>query len=114
MAPYTSPPASFDVAQLKRIFDHDNFDKRDAFRALADEPLFVPRHNVSLSYERELALDRLKRVSETKMISVFDFEKNPLNIMAGERQLASVLPKGLICVQRMSWPECSIRRLRPR
>lgn len=85
MAPYTPPPASFNVNELKRVFDHDNFDKRDAFRALADEPLFVPRHNVSLSYERELALDRLKRVSETKMISVFDFEKNPLNVMAGER-----------------------------
>lgn len=85
MAPYTPPPASFDVVELKRVFDHDNFEKRDAYRALADEPLFVPRHNVSLSYERELALDRLKRVSETKMISVFDFERNPLNIMAGER-----------------------------
>jgi len=82
MAPYTPPPASFDVVELKRVFDHDNFEKRDAYRALADEPLFVPRHNVSLSYERELALDRLKRVSETKMISVFDFERNPLNIMA--------------------------------
>ncbi|EUC54225.1 acyl-coenzyme A oxidase 3, peroxisomal protein, partial [Rhizoctonia solani AG-3 Rhs1AP] len=82
MAPYTPPPATFNVNELKRVFDHDNFDKRDAFRALADEPLFVPRHNVSLSYERELALDRLKRVSETKMISVFDFEKNPLNVMA--------------------------------
>ncbi|CAE6372413.1 unnamed protein product [Rhizoctonia solani] len=82
MAPYAPPPASFKVEELKRVFDHDNFDKRDAYRALADEPLFVPRHNVSLSYERELALDRLKRVSETKMISVFDFEKNPLNVMA--------------------------------
>ncbi|KAJ1301906.1 hypothetical protein OPQ81_000746 [Rhizoctonia solani] len=90
MAPYSPPPASFNVNELKRVFDHDNFDKRDAFRALADEPLFVPRHNVSLSYERELALDRLKRVSETKMISVFDFEKNPLNVMAAH-ELAGML-----------------------
>ncbi|QRV82258.1 acyl-CoA dehydrogenase [Ceratobasidium sp. AG-Ba] len=90
MPPYTPPPASFNVQELKRVFDHDNFDKRDAFRALADEPLFVPRHNVSLAYERELALDRLKRVSETKMISVFDFEKNPLNVMAAH-ELAGML-----------------------
>ncbi|CUA77286.1 hypothetical protein RSOLAG22IIIB_06628 [Rhizoctonia solani] len=90
MAPYRPPAATFNVEELKRVFDHDNFDKRDAFRALADEPLFVPRHNVSLSYERELALDRLKRVSETKMISVFDFEKNPLNVMAAH-ELAGML-----------------------
>ncbi|KAG8720356.1 hypothetical protein FRC08_000454 [Ceratobasidium sp. 394] len=90
MPTYAPPPASFNVDELKRVFDHDNFDKRDAFRALADEPLFVPRHNVSLAYERELALDRLKRVSETKMISVFDFERNPLNVMAAH-ELAGML-----------------------
>lgn len=36
----------------------------------------------SLRFERELALERLKRICENKFIDVTDFETNPLNIFA--------------------------------
>ena len=35
-----------------------------------------------MRYEREVAYDRLKRIIENKFISIFDFERNPLNIFA--------------------------------
>jgi acyl-CoA oxidase len=36
----------------------------------------------SLRFERELALERMKRICEAGHISVLDFERNPLNIFA--------------------------------
>lgn len=36
----------------------------------------------SLRFERELALERLKRICEQRLIDVTDFETNPLNIFA--------------------------------
>ena len=53
-----------------------------AFKEFLKDPLFIPRYNVSLRYERELALERLKKIADAGYISVFDFEENPLNIFA--------------------------------
>jgi acyl-CoA oxidase len=36
----------------------------------------------SLRYEREIALERLKRIFDNGFVSVTDFERNPLNIFA--------------------------------
>ncbi|KAI3654214.1 hypothetical protein MP228_000933 [Amoeboaphelidium protococcarum] len=78
---YTGQP-SFDVKQLQHLLDHDNHEKREAFKEFVKDPLFIPRFDVSLRYERELALERLKRICEAGYISVTDFEQNPLNVFA--------------------------------
>ena len=48
--------------------------------SLFRHPLFTPRHNISLDEERRLALERLQSVCSLKIVSVMDFERNPLNI----------------------------------
>jgi acyl-CoA oxidase len=55
---------SFDVKKLAHLLENDNHEKRKAFKEFAKDPLFIPRFDVSLRYERELALERLKRLGE--------------------------------------------------
>ncbi|EPZ31508.1 Acyl-CoA dehydrogenase/oxidase domain-containing protein [Rozella allomycis CSF55] len=74
--------SSFEVSKLKHLLDHDNHENRRRLREFFRHPLFVPRYDVSMRYEREIAYERLKRIIENKFISIFDFEKNPLNIFA--------------------------------
>ena len=73
----TASPA-FDVAKMKYVLDHDNHEMRDKFRALLADPLFKPRFNMTLEEERELALQRLTRICREGLISVLDFNDNPL------------------------------------
>jgi len=72
----------FDPSELQRILDHDNFDTRRKLKAFTKTPLFVPRWNVSLAEQRELALARLKAVCDGGFISVMDFKSNPGRIFA--------------------------------
>src|SRR5579871_3935555 len=75
---------SQDFAKLKHHLAHDNHANRKAMLDfIANDPIYIPRYDVSLEFERELALQRLKKLADKGFISVFDFEKNPLNIFAG-------------------------------
>lgn len=74
----------FPKNKLSHFLDHDNHENRAALRKfLSQNPLYTPRYNISLADERELALERLKGITQRKFISVLDFERNPLNIFAG-------------------------------
>ena len=73
----------FDTTRLNNLLENDNQQKRAAFKEFLKDPIFIPRFDVSLRYEREIALERLKRIADAGFISVFDFERNPLNILAG-------------------------------
>ncbi len=42
------------------MLDHDNFEMREKFLTFLKDPLFIPRYDLSLDDERELALKRLK------------------------------------------------------
>ncbi|KAJ3227525.1 hypothetical protein HK099_001676 [Clydaea vesicula] len=54
------------------------------------DPLFTPRFGISLRFEREIALERLKSIADNHFISVYDFEKNPLNILAAHEVVGMV------------------------
>ncbi|KAJ2998718.1 hypothetical protein HDV02_004163 [Globomyces sp. JEL0801] len=73
---------TFDPMNLNKHLEPDNREKRQAFKSFLKDPIFIPRFDISLRFEREIALERLKRVADAGFISVFDFEKNPLNILA--------------------------------
>jgi acyl-CoA oxidase len=75
-------PASFDVDRFTYVLENDNQEKRSKFKEFLKDPIYIPRFDISLRYERELALERLKRLAEAGFISVYDFERNPLNIFA--------------------------------
>ncbi|KAI8580593.1 hypothetical protein K450DRAFT_236375 [Umbelopsis ramanniana AG] len=77
---------SLDATQadyIRKVLQYDNHTNRDAMAEfMAKDPLYIPRYNIPLATERELALNRLVKLAKHGFWSVFDFEKNPLNVFA--------------------------------
>ncbi|KAJ3319820.1 acyl-Coenzyme A oxidase [Boothiomyces sp. JEL0866] len=80
----------FEPVNLNKHLEPDNREKRQRFKEFLKDPIFIPRYDASLRYEREIALERLKRVADAGFISVFDFERNPLNIFAAHEVCGNV------------------------
>ena len=70
------------VIALQELLEHDNHETREQLRALFKDPIFTPRYNVSLDEERDLALNRLQKICDHKLISVLDFKTNPHRIFS--------------------------------
>ena len=84
---------SFDVSQMTHFLDHDNHEKRARFRKfVSEEAIFLPKYNISLEEERDLALARLKKLCDNDLISVLDFRHNPLWIFAAHELGSMVDP----------------------
>lgn len=84
--------ASFNLQDMTNILDHDNHDMRAKFREFMSEDVMRPRYNISLAEEREVALQRLKRICDAGFISVLDFVHNPLRIFAAHEIAAVIDP----------------------
>merc|ERR1712241_713927 len=84
--------ATFPVEKLTHLLDHDNHEMRTNFRNFISEPVMVPRYNISLAEERDLALRRLQRICDSDFISVLDFWNNPLRIFAAHELAAIIDP----------------------
>jgi acyl-CoA oxidase len=76
--------AQFDVADMKHWLDNDNHAMRDEMRDFLKDPIFVPKYDISLKEERDLALARLKKLCERpgRFVAVEDFKTNPTRIFA--------------------------------
>jgi acyl-CoA oxidase len=61
------------VEELNKLLDHDNFDMRREMKEFMKRDIYVPRYDMDLRDERELALERLKGVCHAGFISVKDF-----------------------------------------
>jgi acyl-CoA oxidase len=81
---------TFDVAKLTDILDHDNQDMRQKMRKFLSHPSMIPRYNIPLSVERDLAYERLKLICQQDFISVKDFQTNPRRIFAAH-ELAAII-----------------------
>lgn len=79
------PPPSFDPKLVNVLLEPDNRENRSRFRQhmVKNAALFAPRFNIPLEKERELAFQRLRGIGQARLLSVLDFETNPLNIFAG-------------------------------
>merc|ERR1711976_520946 len=82
----------FPVPKMTHLLDHDNHEMRQKFREFISEPVMIPRYNISLEEERELALRRLQRICDSEFISVLDFWNNPLRIFAAHELAAIIDP----------------------
>ena len=60
-------------SSLLLLLDHNCHSTRSKWRALASNPLFSPRYDISLLEAKDLALKRLQLVADAKVFSVFDF-----------------------------------------
>lgn len=80
----SDPAPSFSPEALNKILDPDNRETRRRFKEFmsSNRELFVPRFDISLSEERDRAFKRLQAIGQQKLISVLDFENNPLNVFA--------------------------------
>ncbi|KAJ3296854.1 hypothetical protein HK104_001096 [Borealophlyctis nickersoniae] len=85
---------SFNISRFTHVLEHDNQDRRAQYKKFVKDnlDLFLPRFDVSLRFEREIALERLKRVAEAGFISVYDFERNPLNVFAAHEVSGMIDP----------------------
>lgn len=81
-----------DKKEITKLLDHSNFKTREGLKELFKDPLYVPRYNISLAEERQLAYDRLKRICDTGLFSVKDFWTNPLNIFTAHEITGMVCP----------------------
>ena len=84
------PEASFDVAKMTELLDHDNHEMRKQFRQFVSDPVMIPKYNIPLAEERDLSLKRLQRICDAGFISVLDFRSNPHRIFAAH-ELASII-----------------------
>ncbi|CAJ0761701.1 23876_t:CDS:2 [Entrophospora sp. SA101] len=92
-----------DFLALGHLLANDNHENRKAMiNFMASDPIYIPRYNVSLEFERELALQRLKKLADQKFISVLDFEKNPLNIFAAH-EIAGMVDGSMGTKMTVQW-----------
>lgn len=72
-----------ELKEINSILEPDNRENREKMRKLfSTDPIFIPRHSLSLPEERQISLERLQKVCDGGHVSVLDFERNPLNIFA--------------------------------
>ncbi|MEO1335548.1 MAG: acyl-CoA dehydrogenase [Myxococcota bacterium] len=71
-----------DSATLCEVLEHDHQKTRAQLKALFKDELFTPRYAISLERERDLAYQRLRRITEAGLISVRDFARDPRRIFS--------------------------------
>lgn len=80
------------VGAINELLEPDNRDNRKRYKEFLRDPLFTPRLNIPFDEERDLALERLDAVVRNKFVSVYDFERNPLNVIAAHEVSGMVDP----------------------
>lgn len=83
---------SFNIEKMTAFLDYDNIEMKKKMRKFLSSPLFIPKYNIPLADERELALKRLKAVCDEGFISVFNFVDNPTQVFAAHEQAAVIDP----------------------
>jgi len=84
MADTNVSPSSFSHEKLRDFLWHDNLETRKRFLELVtSSDLWIPKWNVPLAEQREIAFKRLQAISKAKLFSVKDFLTNPRNIFTG-------------------------------
>jgi len=67
---------------MNTLLEPDNREERHRMKEFLRDPLYIPRYNLTVAQERELALKRLQRICDAKLISVKDFLTNPHRIFS--------------------------------
>uniref|UniRef100_A0A7S3QUT3 Acyl-coenzyme A oxidase n=1 Tax=Dunaliella tertiolecta TaxID=3047 RepID=A0A7S3QUT3_DUNTE len=84
----SAPPPGFIPAQFQEILDHDNHTSREQMKEFMKDAIYMPRYDIELHEERELAYERLKRICLAGFASVVDFRHNPLRVFAAHEVAA--------------------------
>ena len=82
--------SSFNKEELTNYLDRSCLENRAKWRAISKDPIFRHKQGQTLPQLRELAFQRLKKVADTNLVSVFDFRRNPQNIFAAHEMIALI------------------------
>ncbi|KAF9996304.1 hypothetical protein BGZ79_009969 [Entomortierella chlamydospora] len=94
---------SKDTSALSHVLANDNHDLRRQMQDFASkDPIYIPRHDISLAAHRELAHRRLDRLAQQGFISVIDFEKDPLRIFAAH-EMAGIIDQSMATKMTVQW-----------
>ena len=86
-----NPTPSFEPAKMTHFLDDQNHELHARMRkCLSEDKFFIPRYNIPLEEERELALKRLKKMCDNQFISVHFFSTNPTAVFAAHENASIV------------------------
>lgn len=75
---------------LRTLFFNDDPAKLAKWHKLFEDPVFLPKYNVPLDQTRQIAYDRLKKVTDAKLFSIWDFNNDPKNLFTAHEMLGFV------------------------
>lgn len=75
---------------LKTLLFNDDPSKIQKWHSLFKDPLFFPKQNMPLDEQRSIAYKRLKKVADAGLFSIYDFERDPKNLLTAHEMLATV------------------------
>jgi acyl-CoA oxidase len=76
--------------RLKQLLFNDDPSKVGKWHALLKDPIFFPKQDMTLDEQRDLAYKRLKKVADAKLFSIWDFERDPKNLLTAHEMLSYV------------------------
>ena len=69
----------------------DKLEKRAKWEKLYREnPVFIPKHQISFDEQRQHAYQKIKAVADAKLFSIFDFQNDPVNLFTCHELLAQI------------------------
>ncbi|EGR32939.1 hypothetical protein IMG5_065950 [Ichthyophthirius multifiliis] len=74
--------------EFAQFLDNNCFETRKKYKEFSKDPIFIPRNNLSLREQKDLALQRLQIFAKNKVFSVHDFSQNPLNVFCNHEMAA--------------------------
>ena len=75
---------------MKKALFNDNWEKWEKWNKLAADPIFEHKFDMPLASMRDMAYAQIKRVTEEKLFSVFDFDNDKKNIFTAHEMLGNI------------------------
>ena len=76
--------------RLGELLFNDKPEKIQKWHALFKDSVFFPKQNLTLDQQRDIAFKRLKKVADAKLFSIYDFDRDPKNILTAHEMLSYV------------------------
>ncbi|KAF9200260.1 hypothetical protein BGZ49_009536 [Haplosporangium sp. Z 27] len=91
------------IETVARTLANDNLELRRRIQDFAaSDPIFIPRYDVSLDFQREIGLQRLYRLAGQEIVSIMDFKTNPLRTFASH-EAAAMVDENLATKMTIQW-----------
>ena len=90
MSKDVQPVLPFNKDDYLQTLEPDAKESRAQWRELSKNEIMRPIYNMPLDYSRELAYKRLKVISDAKVLSIYDFGKEPGRVFAAHEMAGMI------------------------